>query len=152
MEKKKNGIELQNHASNNVRLIGGFRLWSIRRLLAMIAASAAIIVIISTACLAGNPVEKNSQPATSIVIKTNQPTPQPSNTKFDLTACSSLLVTTALLPATILLIYSLMTRGKIGTGWKAICLASVVATFMARIAISIFCEITSENSIQDWDS
>lgn len=152
MKKKKNKIELPNQASKYVRLMGGFRLGSIRKLMAIIVASMAIIVINSTVCLAGNSFDKSALPATSIVIKTDQLAPQLSNTKFDLTDCSELLVTAALLPASILLIYSLMTRGKIGTGWKAICLASAIAAFMARIAISIFCEITSENSIQDWDS
>jgi len=152
MEKKKNEIELRNQAGINARLIGGFRLWSIRKILAVIAASIAIIVINSTACLAGHPLENNGQPSSSVVIKTDQPAHQPSNTKLDLSDCSLLLASAVVLPATILLIYSLVTRGKIGTGWKAVCLATVVATFMARIALSLFYEITSENSIQDWDS
>ena len=152
MEKKKNEIELRNPAGINARLIGGFRLWSIRKLLAVIAASIAIIVINSTACLAGHPLENNGQLSSSVVIKTDQPAHQPSNTKLDLSDCSLLLASAVVLPATILLIYSLVTRGKIGTGWKAVCLATVVATFMARIALSLFYEITSENSIQDWDS
>ena len=152
MEKKKNRIELQNPTIVNAHLIGGFRLWSLRKLVAIVAASAAIIVINSTACLAGQPIEKNAQQGPSIVIKMDQTTPPSSNTKFELTDYSFLIATAVLLPATILLAYSLLMRGKIGTGWKAICLTIAVATFMARIAISIFCEITSENGIQDWDS
>ena len=152
MEKKKNGTASQSPTNVNAQLIGGFRIWSIRRLLAVTAASIAIIVANSNACLAGQQLEQNGQTETSVVVKTEQPANQTLNSKSDLSNYSLLIAAAVLLPATILLTYSLVTRGKTGTGWKAICITSVVATFLARVALSIFYEITSENSIQDWDS
>ncbi len=152
MEKKKNGTTSQSPTNVNAQLIGGFRIWSIRRLLAVTAASIAIIVANSNACLAGQQLEQNGLMESSVVVKTEQPANQTLNSKSDLSNYSLLIAAAVLLPATILLTYSLVTRGKTGTGWKAICITSVVATFLARVALSIFYEITSENSIQDWDS
>tara|TARA_B110000495_G_scaffold198819_1_gene211224 strand:- start:2138 stop:2596 length:459 start_codon:yes stop_codon:yes gene_type:complete len=151
MEKKNNGIEPQNPTNANSRLIGGFRLRSLRKLIAIVAASTAIIVINSSACFAAQSIEKNTQPASSVVVKIDQTAHPVPNSKFDLSDYSFFIATAVLIPATVLLIYSLLTRGKIGTGWKAICLAAMVATLLSRLAISIFCEITSANGIQDWD-
>ena len=152
MEKKKNGTTSQSPTNVNAQLIGGFRIWSIRRLLAVTAASIAIIVANSNACLAGQQLEQNGLMESSVVVKTEQPANQTLNSKSDLSNYSLLITTAVLLPAIILLTYSLVMRGKTGTGWKTICITSVVATFLARVALSIFYEITSENSIQDWDS
>jgi len=108
-------------------------------------------VINSSACFAAQSIEKNPQPASSVVAKIDQAAHPVPNSKFDLSDYSFFIATAVLIPATVLLIYSLLTRGKIGTGWKAICLAAMVATLLSRLAISIFCEITSANGIQDWD-
>jgi len=152
MEKKKNGYVSPPPTNVNAQLIGGFRFWSIRRLLAVTAASIAIILVNSNACLAGQQLEQVGQPESSVVVKTEQPANQSLNPEFDLSSYSLLIAAAVLLPATILLTYSLVLHGKTGTGWKTICSTSVVATFLARVALSIFYEITSENSIQDWDS
>lgn len=151
MKKNKNEFELPNPTGVNAQLNGTFRLWTLRKLTAVVAASAAIIMTNSMACLACPPIEKNAQTPSSIVIKTDQDTHQPSNTKFDLTDYSFMIATAVLLPSTILLTYSLMTRGKFGTGWKAVCLSAAAATFVAQITILIFCEMTKENGVQDWD-
>ena len=62
-----------------------------------------------------------------------------------------MIATAALLPLAIMLSYSLMTQGKFGTGWKAVCLTAAAVTFVTEIAILIFCEIAKENGVQDWD-
>jgi branched-subunit amino acid ABC-type transport system permease component len=151
MEKKNNRIEPQNPTNANSHLIGGFRLPSVREFIAIVAASTAIIVINSSACFGAQPIEKNIQPTSSVVVKTDQAVHTSLNSKFDLSEYSFFIATAVLIPATVLLIYSLLTRGKIGTGWKAICHAAMVATLLSRLVISIFCEITSANGIQDWD-
>ena len=151
MEKKNNRIELQNPTNANSHLIGGFRLPSVREFIAIVAASTAIIVINSSACFGAQPIEKNIQPTSSVVVKTDQAVHTSLNSKFDLSEYSFFIATAVLIPATVLLIYSLLTRGKIGTGWKVVCLAAMMATLLSRLAISIFCEITSANCIQDWD-
>ena len=151
MKETKNEFELPKTTGINAQLRVTSRLWTLRKLIALVAASAAIIMTNSMTCLACLPIEKNAQTLSSIVIKTEQVTHQTSNKKFDLTDYSFMIATAVLLPPTILLTYSLMTRGKFGAGWKTVCLSAAVATFVAQIAILIFCEITKENGVQDWD-
>jgi hypothetical protein len=151
MKKKENEFELAKPIKVNAQLSDTFRMWTFRKLTVFVAASAAIIATNSTAGLACPPIEKNAQTLSSIVKKTDQATPPRSNTKFNLTDYSFMIATAALLPLAIMLSYSLMTRGKFGTGWKAVCLTAAAVTFVTEIAILIFCEIAKENGVQDWD-
>ncbi len=51
-----------------------------------------------------------------------------------------------------LISYSLLSSGKRGWGWTTLTLAAGVILMFARLGISLFNEISSPNSIQDWDS
>lgn len=48
--------------------------------------------------------------------------------------------------------YSLFTSGKRGWGWSMICVSAGIILIFARFGISLFNEIASPNSVQDWDN
>lgn len=52
----------------------------------------------------------------------------------------------------VLMAYNLLTFGKNGWGWTTVCMVGAVFLIFARLGVSLFREVSSANSIQDWDS
>ena len=52
----------------------------------------------------------------------------------------------------VMLAYSVLSSGKQGWGWVTLCIVASIIMVLARLGIALFREISSANSIQDWDS
>lgn len=58
---------------------------------------------------------------------------------------------TAALVTITLITHSLLTSGKQGWGWATLCVLAGTLMIIVRLAVSLFREISSANSIADWD-
>ena len=73
------------------------------------------------------------------------------NDSFLATSSGIAIIAVSLIGFT-LLSYSLITAGKRGWGWLVLCFAGGVILIFARLGVSLFNEISSPNSVQDWDN
>ena len=47
--------------------------------------------------------------------------------------------------------YNLLCRRKQGWGWATLCAIASVVAFIGKLGIAMFCEVSSENEVADWD-
>jgi hypothetical protein len=107
-----------------------------------------------TASVVGAPMDSASDQAPSVDSDA-----MPNETSLNSTDQGSFLLSSTGIIVTIVSMvavgtmgYSLASAGKRGWGWVAVCLVGSLLALIVKLAVSMFQEISTENSVADWDS